>query len=97
MLGTELLNLLIVLAIIAGPFLLVKLTGGALWPLVTALIYAILAVIASAFIWSAGFGYGGWLMLTLPFSPLILLYGWLAAKLALWWRGRNAPPAMRTV
>ena len=96
MLGAELANLALVLAIIAGPALLVWLTRAVLIPSIIALVYTMLAVIASAFIWSAGFGYGGWLMASLPLSPLILLYGWIVASLASWWMRRWRPAKSRS-
>lgn len=80
MLHHELENSLLVLLIIAGPFLLAWQTRSHLWPSVTALFYTISAVVASAFIWSPGYDYGGFLLVTIPFSPLIFLYGWVAAK-----------------
>jgi hypothetical protein len=39
------------------------------WPVLITL----MIVVGSAFIYTTGIGYGGWLMMTLPFSPVIYL------------------------
>lgn len=76
-----LVNLLAVLYILVAPFLLARLFAKWLWPILMAMIYVPTAVVASAMIYTPGFGYRGWLMLTLPFSPGLLLYGWWIVKL----------------
>ena len=50
-------------------------TGRAL--LITAAI-----VVLSAFIYTPGIGYGGWLMLTIPGAPIIFLVVRLALRIA---------------
>ncbi|GEM_PF-5722424 len=85
-----LINLLATLYVFAGPFLLARMAGNYIWPLVLAFLYVISAIIASAMIYTPSFGYGGWLMLTLPFSPVLLLYGWLMIKLMTWWSAKTS-------
>jgi hypothetical protein len=86
----ELANLGIVLVILAGPYLLVRATRTRLWPSVIALLYMILAIIASGFVYHEGQGYGPYVMITLIYFPVLLLYGWIVAKLSFWWLRRKA-------
>lgn len=45
------------------------------------LLITVLIVVGSAFIYSPGIGYGGWLLGTLPASPIIYLIVWLVFRL----------------
>ncbi|HEY2775005.1 MAG TPA: hypothetical protein VGK20_13240 [Candidatus Binatia bacterium] len=47
----------------------------------------VLIVVGSAFIYSPGIGYGGWLLGTLPASPIIYLVVWLVLRI-----GRSVRP-----
>ena len=55
-----------------------------------ALLSTITIVIASAFIYSPGYGLGGFLMLTLPFSPVAFVSLWIAYAISGWF-GRLKP------
>lgn len=48
------------------------------WNSVQALLSTIVIVAGSALLYSPAYGYGGWLMLTLPLSPVIFLSLWIA-------------------
>jgi len=98
----ELANLGITLVILAGPYLLVRATRGRVWPIVIAPLYMVLSIIASGFIYQEGPGYGPYMMITIFYFPVLLLYGWIIAHLARWWvqrqmakAARNAPPPVR--
>lgn len=51
---------------------------------VLALLSTIIIVVGSVFIYSPGFGYAGWLMITLPFSPAIFAALWIAYAITSW-------------
>ena len=84
-----LINLLAVVYILVAPFVLTRYALKRVWPILLALVYALTAIISSALIYTPGIGQGGWLMVTVPFSPILLLYGWLVARLTAWWSARK--------
>lgn len=69
-------NLGIVIVVIAGVIGLKTHIAG--WNWLLALLSTIIVVVGSAFLYSPGFGYGGWLMITLPFSPVMFVSLWIA-------------------
>ena len=75
-------NLGIVIAIIAAVIGLKM--HLRIWNSVLALFSTIIVVVGSAFLFTPAYGYGGWLMLTLPLSPVIFVSLWAAYSIAGW-------------
>lgn len=54
------------------------------WNWVLAFLSTVITVVGFALLYSPGFGYGGWLMIALPLSPVIFISLWIAYAITGW-------------
>lgn len=62
------------------------------WNSVLALLSTIAIVVGSAFLYTPSYGYGGWLMGTVPASPVIFVSLWIAYSITGWFGRLKSRP-----